>query len=152
MNTQACLISLRNNPQKGFTLVEVMVASVILGLTVSAVAIMIINSSVIRATNDHFRQARNLAHQQLEDQAFHMFNFPNIVDQTANTPFRLDFNEPALQFVPANRQISVATRNFAGFAVAPLNVQYRRVRCTVTWTENTLAQSLVLRKRVVKVR
>jgi prepilin-type N-terminal cleavage/methylation domain-containing protein len=134
--------------ETGFTLIEVLVAATILGMTVSAVAIMIINSSVIRSTNDHFRQARTLVQQQLETYPPYQNALAATGVVTANV--LLDFAEAPLPSLAATRRRSVSNLTEHGM-IDGVDVDYQRVSVRVTWSENTQSQTVSLRKRVVRL-
>ncbi|MEO7423969.1 MAG: type II secretion system protein [Fibrobacteria bacterium] len=141
--------------QRGFTLIEVLVAATILGMTVSAVAIMIINSSVIRTTNDHFRQARTLVQQQLENFSFSYQNYPQPTG-VVSTYVQMDFAEAPLPSVADTIRRSVSNQTQLGFPAEPgfpagVSVPYQRISVSVTWSENTQSQTVRLRKRVVQL-
>lgn len=132
----------------GFTLIELMVASVLLGLTVSAVAIMIVNASVMRLVNDHFRQARIIAQEELEDPVHHYFNYDGL-GSIVNGAISLDFNEPAQAPTPAfrNLTLSVQTQTIAGTLVP-----FKTMASNVSWSENGQNFTVTMAKRVTKVR
>lgn len=137
----------------GFTLVELMVSSLILGLTVSAVAFMIINSSVLRMQNDHSRQARIIAQEELEDTEHHFLQYSpsTIMPGFADRALNLDHGETYITV--ANRNLIVTRGNFPVPPIAPaLMVPYQRLVSTVTWTEDGVEKSVTLVKRITQVR
>ncbi|MDB5050485.1 MAG: hypothetical protein JWO30_3556 [Fibrobacteres bacterium] len=131
--------------EAGFTLVEVLVASIILGLTVSAVSAMIINSSLLRSINEHNRQARVIAQEELEDLAHHFIRYP-VGEMDA--PINLD-DGPGLVAVPANRTVTAGlhTVNILG-----VDVEYQSLDSKVAWSENGQNQNVTISKRITRVK
>lgn len=134
-------------PEAGVTLVEVMVASIILGLTVSAIAYMIINSTVLRLANDHNRQARIYAQEELEDPDRHFFNYDGIGND--NSDLQFDVGDIDIKASSAHIKISTVARTAT---IKNITIPYKEVRSKITWTENDRADSLTLGKVVTKVR
>lgn len=145
----------------GLTLVEVMVASVILGLVVTAVTVMIGNSDFLRFNNDHFRQARIIAQEELEDTDRHFLNYGTqsggMVD-LINALIFLDYSEPGLRPMRAYRNVTTtsvpvppneADKVFPG---DDIRVPYKVVQSTVTWEEAGKTFSVTLSKRIVAVK
>jgi hypothetical protein len=131
------------------TLVELAVASVLLGLTVSMVTVMVGNSNALRSATDHYRQARIIAQEELEDPERHFLNYAVIADFDAD--LELDYHETGKPSLRAHRDVSVgdSTREVLGGAVTIPN---KMVNSTVSWTEGGKSLSVTLRKRVVDVK
>jgi prepilin-type N-terminal cleavage/methylation domain-containing protein len=134
--------------QRGFSLVEVMVASVVLGLTVSAVAIMIVNSSALRLGNDHDRQARIIVQEELEDPVHH-FSFYDGTGNIDNASIFLDFGEADQAATTATRNLTVSNRTMD---ILGTSVPYKQVVSAISWTEGGQARSVALAKRIAKTK
>lgn len=137
--------------QRGFTLVEVMVASILLALTVSAVAIMIANSSNVKLVNDHYRQARIIAQEELEDPVHHFINYLGAASSGGGIQF--DYGEPGLVATTANRVANraVIVSPEVYVPILGVNVPVKKISSTVTWTENGKGQSVTLYKVITRV-
>lgn len=129
----------------GFTLVEVMVASSILGLTVAAVAAMISNSSLIRSANDHNRQARIIAQTVLEQPAYHYTSYATVLPFVS--AIKLDTaGDPAT----AGATYSVAVNPNTVFQLG-LPVNYKQLTSTISWSESGRGKNLILKKRITSL-
>ena len=134
--------------QAGFTLMEVMVAAVILGMTVSAVAIMIINASDFRLGNDHYRQARVIAQEELEGLNYHFFAYPF---------FPLFAQAISLDFAEGGQTPTVAARTVtpspqANQVIQGINVPYMTIVSSITWNDAGRPMSVAISKRVARAR
>lgn len=134
--------------EAGFTLIEVMVASVILGMTVSAIVFMVLNSSALRLSNDHNRQARAIAQEELEDPARHFFRYGNLDGN--NSDINLDHAEGSSQVATvAHRDFTITVVDTVVDGVA---IQFNRHKSTVTWSENGRNTGVTLYKRTVRTK
>lgn len=134
------------------TIVEVMVASVVLGMVVSATTVMIGNSDFMRLNGDHYRQARIISQEELEDPSRHFLNFGTIAN--LNQSIVLDYNEGATRSpITANRLVSVSSsqQKLPGDA-NNIDVPYKLVSSEVNWSEGGRTHRVTLYKRVVQVK
>lgn len=136
--------------QAGFTLLEVLVASAILGMTVSAVVVMVGNSDALRSSNDHNRQARIIAQEELEDPAHHFLNYDGMAGFIVPQPIDLDYQEPDQAATGALRTLTVAATQatLSDGVIVP----FKRVVSSVGWSEGGRNVSVTLARRVVKTR
>lgn len=136
--------------KRGFTLVEVLISSAILGLTVSAVTIMIGNSKILQASSDHYRQAQIIAEEEMEDPNDHFLNY-NSLKTMDHEPINLDNHESSQAPTVAYRDQTAPDDSADVFGDNVL-VHYRRIQSTVSWTESGRTDSVTLFKRVTQVR
>lgn len=139
----------RNYREGGFTLIEVMAASVILGMTVAAVVFMILNSSALRVANDHNRQARAIVLEELEDPQHHFLMYVGM-GGLANAHIFLDNAEPGQVGTDAVRTLTVTPLTAAPYA--GVSTQYQLLRSTITWSENGRNTNVTLYKRIVNTK
>ncbi|MDB5103253.1 MAG: hypothetical protein JWP91_942 [Fibrobacteres bacterium] len=136
----------------GFTLVEVMVASIILGMTVSAISIMIVNASNLRLGSDHNRQARLIAQEELEDTQHHFFNYGHGLP-LINDTIRLDPGEPEQASTLATRNLGISSSNLVlNIDGTPVSIPYQVMSSNVAWSEGGKPVSVTLSKRITQVR
>ncbi len=139
----------RHLRESGMTLVEVMVASVILGISVSALTIMIGNSDVIGIESEHYRQARIIALHELEDPWSHFLNYAGAAHP--NEDILLDVLDTERDTVRARDIVAKSAITQADLGDGLL-FPYRTVQVAVTWKEKSgKALSLTLRKRIVNM-
>jgi hypothetical protein len=122
---------------------------------------MIGNSDFLQSNNDHFRQARIIAQEELEDPAHHFLNYGSQSGGMLgllDVPIFLDYTEPNLKPVNASRRLTVtsvpvppelADKIFVG---DDIRVPYKLIQSTVSWTDGNKAFSVTLSKRVVAVK
>jgi Tfp pilus assembly protein PilV len=140
--------------QSGFSLVEVVVAACILGLTISAIIAMIGNSDLLRASNDHNRQARIIAQEELEDTRQHFLNYGTM--DPVSAPISLDFGEKYgeqdVKTVPAFRDVTASGQVSKEIFGDGVFIPYKTVRSKVTWTEpGGAGLSVELKKRITNL-
>lgn len=131
-----------------------MVASVIIGMSVSAVSFMVINSSALRYGNDHNRQARIIAQEELEDPNSHFYKYGGL-RVLSNAAISLDYGVAPQVPTTALRNLVVAknlTHLILDGVNPPVNAPYEKVTSTVSWSEDGKPMSVTLVKRVAKVR
>lgn len=125
-----------------------MVASIIMGLTVSAVAIMIINASNLRSVNDHNRQARILAQEDLEDPTHHFLNYNLMAGEVGD--YNLNPGEGGKKIIPATLNLTVSDP--LPTIIDGVSLPSRTVVSTISWVEDGQNLSVSLRKRITRVR
>jgi hypothetical protein len=136
--------------EEGFSLVEVVVAGCILGLTVSALTVMIGNSDLLRSTNEHNRQARIIAQEELEDPKHHFFAYTKMEGLAA--PISLDYGENGVNKIAATREVSVSAEKLSGDIFGDgTKIPYKLVSSKVTWSESGADHKVELEKRIVEV-
>lgn len=126
-----------------------MVSSIILGLTVSAVVFTVINSSNFRLGNDHYRQARILAQEELEDTRFHFLNYEW---DFYEDDFMFDYGADAVQVPTSAHQVVSTSDELTPEMSDAVFTPFRVVTSHVTWTENGHAMSVTLYKRIAKLK
>lgn len=135
--------------QTGTTLVEVMVSSIILAMTILAVVTMIRKARDIDFESDIQLQAKRLAHAALEENDFHPSQYTALAEETR------DYAD--LEIYPAvnsTRPIVVEKRVVIGPEVLDetgwvnRSIPYRKITATITWDEGT--QSVSATKRIAR--
>jgi prepilin-type N-terminal cleavage/methylation domain-containing protein len=143
----------RNVDQRGFTIVEVMMATAILGLAISAITIMLMNASSIKLAADHLRQVRAIAKEEEEDITYHFYHYDLLFAGSQNLIPNLYLDRSATNpgGIPATRNITIEVPNapkIGGVDAPP----YKRIKTTITWNENGINTSITLSRLITKVR
>lgn len=133
--------------QAGFTLVELMVASTILGMTATAAVAMVLNMGILESSGDHARQARLIVSEELEDPRRHYHRYETI-SPGVQIPDAIDLDAESASPLPAS---VVMTYESTDINIAGTIVPYKSIRATVSWTEDGTGQSVILFKRIVRL-
>lgn len=138
--------------QAGYTLVEVMVSSLILALAVSGIVAMIINAGSRQAVNDHNRQARMIVREELEDDRRNAYQYANpLMPGENNNGIYLDHNLPS-GGIGTLRIVTITSLATPAICALPgVNVPYRKIVASLGWYESGKATSLTISRRIVQV-
>jgi prepilin-type N-terminal cleavage/methylation domain-containing protein len=144
----------QHNASSGFTLVELMVASVCLGLAISGAMSMIGAGRQIEMENWNRRQARMLAYSALENNAYHYLNFSSIIVPYSQTSV-VQLNPGTPLAINATLVVTSDLGYFTmhdpdGETPPSLGIQYKWVRAAVNWTVAGHADSVHVRKRITE--
>jgi prepilin-type N-terminal cleavage/methylation domain-containing protein len=137
--------------QVGYTLVEVMIASAIMGLAISGISVMLINASATKSTNDHYRQAKTIAREETEDINRHYYNYAtnNAGDDILPNNY-LDFNLPGIPQVTISRTVTTSIQNST--TSEGTIVPFKKVTATVGWIESGAATNFKVSKIITQLR
>lgn len=139
--------------QAGLSLVEVLIASTILGLLITAMVAVTANVARIDSGVDQFRQARNFLKEEIEDPHRHYSKYASITGYANYPGLHLDVNpETGYSGIPALASVVVSDPQVS-VTLNGVVVDYKRVRASMTWTDHDLAaQNLVLIKLVTNTK
>jgi len=141
--------------KKGFSLIEVLVAAAIVGLSVFAVVAMVRKGQQQITLNQHRSEARGIVQRTLEAPRFAPENYGSLV--TDNNPAPQDVVIDNRTGLHGFLTIQINAEQLLP-AVAPLatGIPYRAIVVTVNWTENagmadSAPESVEVRKRLCNV-
>lgn len=132
----------------GYTLVELIVAAVCLGIAVSGVMAMISAGRQMEMESGNRRQARMIANSTMEGDYLRYTNFINILDSTEST-VKLNPGTPAE--ISATQVIASSVENFqmnnSWVDTMPvIGIQHRLVRVGISWSVAGRQDSVLVRK------
>jgi prepilin-type N-terminal cleavage/methylation domain-containing protein len=137
--------------QKGFTLIELMVSSLILAVSITGVMSIIGSGRDLEYQNSLRRQATIYASSILEDSLLHYSNYANLgLFPTLSTVF---LNPGTANPVPANVTLSLMGGNpqfhEPGFGATPVYFKYTTLTVLLKWNAGAFLDSVSLTKRIV---
>jgi hypothetical protein len=131
---------------KGYTLVEVLVSSMIFTLSVGMVSSMIWKGTEIETNNFHFQRARCIADSCLENRAYHFMNYDLLQDGA----YQVIIDNQNGAIITGNLTVTVSPEQMiVGDGTVP--VFYKEITSTVTWMEREGEQSFSLSKRITRL-
>lgn len=98
--------------------------------------------------NDHYRQARILAQEDLEDPEQHFLNYNAMAGKVGN--FNLNPGEAGKRIIPATLNLTVSAS--ASTIINDVSVPSRTVVSTISWVEDGRNLSVALSKRITRIR
>ena len=110
---------------KGFSLVEMLVAAVVIALSLFATVAMVRKGQEMIALDQHRRTARGIIERTLESQTYQPENYAGLV-APANQNFTIDVN------IQGTLSVAVGAEQPAINGTA---APYRAITATMTWTE-----------------
>lgn len=140
--------------ESGVTLIELMVASVILGIAITGVMSMIGTGRSIDIRNSLNRQARVAAAGIMEDTTYHYSNYaalPPLVlgDPPASTTLPSITLKSEVGTVSATTSIKVTLQNSAFNGI---NFDSKVIELMMNWPEGSPSDSIYLRKQITEVK
>jgi prepilin-type N-terminal cleavage/methylation domain-containing protein len=115
---------------QGFTLVEVLVASVVVAISIFSVIAFVRKGQDLLAIDKHRRMARGIIERTLENAKYQPENYNNLVSTSATSDVVLDEERsPNL-----HGSLTVAVGDSVT-QVNGINAPYRPIKATVTWKE-----------------
>jgi prepilin-type N-terminal cleavage/methylation domain-containing protein len=140
----------------GFSLVELMVASSILGLAVTGVMAMLGTARSVEAESGLRQQATYFAVSALDDTNFHYTKYPLATAAIAPRIDTLRFSTGDTIQAVESRTVSAVDNSVTWYdyknpAIANVIVPFQRVTVKVKWSLLGQADSVVLTKRVAQV-
>lgn len=128
----------------GYTLIEVMVSTLVLGLAVAAVATMLRKGKASEDSGEIRRQATLLLQSSLEDTAFGVAKYNTIASPAeAIDTLRLDILK-----VPCTTSVSAGTETFDTWN--SVQVRYKKITSKVRWTFEGIRDSVSMSIRITK--
>jgi type II secretory pathway pseudopilin PulG len=143
------------SPRAGYTLIELMVAAVCLGISISGIMAMIGVGRQMEMETSFRRQARIIAGSELERTIFHYRNYPFLTTNPI-TPVSvlLDKDAATQQTATMNVTVSNSTVNWnnvgdpVGTPTQP--IPYTTIQVRIAWTVAARADSILLQKRIAQ--
>ena len=150
-------MSNRKQMASGYTLVEIMVASVILGLTVAGIVSLLRNGRELEYQNDHRRQARMLANKALEDPAYFYYSYNPSYAGLNDIGTVLFLDTVTNRSVPCSLIVTVDAEVSLSDWDNSIRPDFRKITARVRWTATGTwpdgpKEEVVLMKRVTTVR
>lgn len=134
----------------GFTLIEIMVSTLILGLIVSGVLAMIRNSREDELETEYRRQARLIVFEALEDTLYHPSRYAGA---PANYPVQANkvkyLNKWQTNQVQADLDITVSPEQQETMA-AGVVVRYYRITASIQWPTAAPTNAITFTKRIYR--
>lgn len=136
--------------QSGFSLLEVLIASTIMGLVITAMVAVVSTVERTDITADQYRQARIFLKQEMENVGRHYSQYAGVAGYTSSNALRLDANpQTGYAGIPASIELVISP---GSHTVSGLPVAFKRVWATVTWTDqNQKVRSMSLSKLITEL-
>jgi type II secretory pathway pseudopilin PulG len=139
----------------GYTLIELMVAAVCLGISISGIMAMIGVGREMEMETSFRRQARIIAGSELERDIFHYRNFPFLTTNPITpVPVLLKMDATNQDTALMNVTVSSSTVNWnnvgdpTGIPSQPIS--YKSIQVCISWTVAAHADSIILQKRIAQ--
>jgi prepilin-type N-terminal cleavage/methylation domain-containing protein len=132
--------------RQGFTLVEILVSAIIIGIAIVAVVAVARKSREMDITFNHHRKARVLIDSCFESAEWQYPNYDNFANRQDSV--LVDPRSAGGQVLKGLLSISVALDSTAGSVGG--NVRYKNVNATLTWMEPEGTQSVSMKKSVAQ--
>jgi prepilin-type N-terminal cleavage/methylation domain-containing protein len=136
--------------QKGYTLVELSVAAMVLGIAVIAAIAMIRKSRDFEIDGNIVRQARNIAASTLED---------SVIFQTSRYPVEVKTHviagEKSIYILPGKwitPTVNVVATEIQTETWGTMAIPYQEIKAVVRWTYNGKSDSVISRKRIAQIK
>jgi len=144
MNKQNHHAQKNKRAQAGFTLVEMIVAGIIISVAIVAVATVARKSREIDVTFQHHRAARAIIDSALESAAYHYDNYDNLADveQTVLIEDRGD----SLDNISGKLTVKVTSASTNDLSANA--IPYKEVAGSVAWSEPEGTQTITIIKAV----
>jgi prepilin-type N-terminal cleavage/methylation domain-containing protein len=134
--------------QSGYSLVEVMVASLILGMTIAAIVSMLRIGNDIQRNSDYRRQALAIAESALESPLYHFYRYPVLTTAPIAPISRvIKVGPPSVSCL---LQVTVSPEIPAFRLDFPY--PYKIITAVVVWNDQGLAGGVSLRKTITELR
>jgi prepilin-type N-terminal cleavage/methylation domain-containing protein len=133
--------------QGGYTIVEVMVASIIMAVSISAAVFMLLNSSSQRTGSDHYRQALAFLREETEDFNRHFFRYGGLA-LTAGPQGIETVNLDNVAHISGNVSLDIqnADRQISG-----ITVPAKKLILRISWPENGSNSSITIVKIITAI-
>lgn len=145
------MVKLKNN---GFSLIEVLIAAAVVGLSLFAVIVMVRKGQELLLLNKHRSEARGIIERTLENSSFDPENYKSLVTKTNPAPQDVIIDSKAGLHGTLTDTVK-AEQNQTG--VDPLTlIPFREIVLTISWPENssgtgTYTETVSVRKRLSNV-
>ena len=140
----------KNSRESGFSLIELMAASLILGVTITGVMSILGSGRALEFQNKLRREARVFAADALEDSTLHYSQYLSLASGIS-APRTVQLESGSANPVNADITITVMPITAESWAEAMM-VSYKSIRVNVVWNVAGQADSVLILKRIAEVR
>ena len=141
--------------ESGFSLIELMAASLILGVTITGVMSILGTGRALEFQNKLRREARIFAADALEDSTLHYSQYPSLaIASVPSTTRTVQLESGSAHPVNADLTVtimSISTETWADVSGTQV-VPYMSIRVNVVWNVAGQADSVLILKRIAEVR
>lgn len=141
------LLPKRRATQDGFTLIEIMVSTVVLGLAITGIVALLRNGRELEYANGHKRQAKQVAQAAMELEAYYYINYSTMGNMSQD----LFFDAGPVNPIAAHLTVTVSAEQSVVWNDG-ISVPYKSVEAKVLWPYPYPEDSVVIVKRVAKVK